>query len=198
MLEGNDTVAEMTEALATFFRYTISKVENMVTLEEELENAKVYFLIQKHRFEDRVNLEIEYDREDEFLLRCLLPKLTIQPVVENSIIHGIEHKLGSGTIRIVLKCTERRLIIEINDDGVGMPPEVLERLNHQLNQPVFESIQLSKDKGGIAIANVNNRIHLIFGEEYGMTVYSTPDVGTDTVIALPLITSERQMKGVKE
>lgn len=198
MLEGNDTVAEMTEALATFFRYTISKVENMVTLEEELENAKVYFLIQKHRFEDRVNLEIEYDREDEFLFRCLLPKLTIQPVVENSIIHGIERKLGSGTIRIVLKCTERRLIIEINDDGVGMPPEVLERLNHQLNQPVFESIQLSKDKGGIAIANVNNRIHLIFGEEYGMTVYSTPDVGTDTVIALPLITSERQMKGVKE
>ena len=198
MLEGDDTVAEMTEALATFFRYTISKVENMVTLEEELENAKVYFLIQKHRFEDRVNLEIEYDREDEFLFRCLLPKLTIQPVVENSIIHGIEHKLGSGTIRIVLKCTERRLIIEINDDGVGMPPEVLERLNHQLNQPVFESIQLSKDKGGIAIANVNNRIHLIFGEEYGMTVYSTPDVGTDTVIALPLITSERQMKGVKE
>ena len=198
MLEGNDTVAEMTEALATFFRYTISKVENMVTLEEELENAKVYFLIQKHRFEDRVNLEIEYDREDEFLFRCLLPKLTMQRVVENSIIHGIEHKLGSGTIRIVLKCTERRLIIEINDDGVGMPPEVLERLNHQLNQPVFESIQLSKDKGGIAIANVNNRIHLIFGEEYGMTVYSTPDVGTDTVIALPLITSERQMKGVKE
>ena len=145
-----------------------------------------------------MNLEIEYDREDEFLFRCLLPKLTIQPVVENSIIHGIEHKLGSGTIRIVLKCTESRLIIEINDDGVGMPPEVLERLNHQLNQPVFESIQLSKDKGGIAIANVNNRIHLIFGEEYGMTVYSTPDVGTDTVIALPLITSERQMKGVKE
>lgn len=198
MLEGNETVAEMTEALATFFRYTISKVENMVTLEEELDNAKVYFLIQKHRFEDRVNLEIEYDREDEFLLRCLLPKLTIQPVVENSIIHGIERKLGSGTIRIVLKCTEKRLIIEINDDGVGMQPEVLERLNHQLNQPVFESIQLSKVKGGIAIANVNNRIHLIFGEEYGMTVYSTPGVGTDTVIALPLITSERQMKGIRE
>lgn len=198
MLEGNDTVAEMTEALATFFRYTISKVENMVTLEEELENAKVYFLIQKHRFEDRVNLEIEYDKEDEFLLRCLLPKLTIQPVVENSIIHGIERKLGSGTIRIVLKCTENRLIIEINDDGVGMQPEVLERINHQLNQPVFESIQLSKVKGGIAITNVNNRIHLLFGEEYGMTVYSTPDVGTDTVISLPLITSERQMKGIKE
>lgn len=198
MLEGNDTVAEMTEALATFFRYTISKVENMVTLEEELENAKVYFLIQKHRFEDRVDLEIEYDKEDEFLLRCLLPKLTLQPVVENSIIHGIERKLGSGTIRIVLKCTEKRLIIEINDDGVGMQPEVLERMNHQLNQPVFESIQLSKVKGGIAITNVNNRIHLLFGEEYGMTVYSTPGVGTDTVISLPLITSERQLKRIKE
>ncbi len=198
MLAGNDTVAEMTEALATFFRYTISKVENMVALEEELENAKVYFRIQKYRFEDRVNLKIEYDEEDELLLRCLVPKLTIQPVVENSIIHGIERKLGNGTIRIALKCTEKRLLIEISDDGVGMHPEVLERLNHQLNQPVFESIQLSKDKGGIAIMNVNNRIHLLFGEEYGMTVYSTPNVGTDTVIALPLISSERQLKRIKE
>ncbi len=197
MLEGNNAVAEMTEALATFFRYTISKVENLVTLEEELENTKVYFLIQKHRFEDRVNLEIEYDKEDAFLLRCQLPKLTIQPVVENSIIHGIERKVGSGTVHISLKCTEKRLIIEINDDGVGMQPEALEKLNHQLNEPVFESIQLSKEKGGIAIANVNNRIHLIFGEEYGMTVYSTPNVGTDTVITLPLITSERQIKDLK-
>lgn len=198
MMEGNDVVAEMTEALATFFRYTISKVENMVTLEEELENTRVYFLIQKHRFEDRVNLRITYDEEDEFLLRCLLPKLTLQPVVENSIIHGIERKVGSGTIHISLKCTEKRMIIEISDDGVGMQPEVLEQLNRQLNQPVFESIQLSKDKGGIAITNVNNRIHLIFGEQYGMTVYSTPNVGTDTVINLPLITSERQVKGMKE
>ena len=197
LIAGNKNVAEMTEALATFFRYTISKVENMVTLEEELENTRVYFLIQKHRFEDRVNLEIEYDKEDEFLLRCLLPKLTIQPVVENSILHGIERKLGSGTIHIRLKCTEKRLIIEISDDGLGMKPEILEKLNHQLNQPVFESIQLSKDKGGIAISNVNNRIHLIFGEEYGMTVYSTPNVGTDTVIDLPLITSERQIKDLK-
>lgn len=197
MIKGNNTVAEMTEALAVFFRYTISKVENMVTVEEELENTRVYFLIQKHRFEDRVNLEIEYDEEDKFLLRCLLPKLTLQPVVENSIIHGIERKLGSGTIRIVLKCTEKRLIIEIHDDGVGMQPEILEKLNHQLNQPVFDRIQLSKDKGGIAIINVNNRIHLIFGEEYGMTVYSTPNVGTDTIINLPLITSERQVRDLK-
>lgn len=149
-------------------------------------------------FEERINLEIEYDKEDEFLLRCLLPKLTLQPVVENSIIHGIERKIGSGTIKIVLKCTEKRLIIEINDDGVGMRPEVLEKLNNQLNQPAFESIQLSKNKGGIAIMNVNNRIHLIYGEEYGMTVYSTPDVGTDTVINLPLITSERQLENMKE
>ena len=79
-----------------------------------------------------------------------------------------------------------------------MRPEVLEKLNNQLNQPVFESIQLSKNKGGIAIMNVNNRIHLIYGEEYGMTVYSTPDVGTDTVINLPLITSERQLENMKE
>ena len=77
-----------------------------------------------------------------------MPKLTLQPVVENSIIHGIERKVGSGTIRIVLRCTEKRLLIEISDDGVGMPPDVLEKLNNQLNQPVFDSISLSKNKGG--------------------------------------------------
>lgn len=197
MEAGMDSVVCMTEALAHFFRYTISNMENMVTLEEELDNINTYFLIQKYRFEERIGLTIEYDEEEHDLLNhCLLPKLTLQPVVENSIIHGIERKMGFSTVRIVLRCTEKRLIIQISDDGIGMQPEALDDLNRKLNQSLFESLHNKKKKGGIALVNVNNRIHLIFGEEYGMTVYSTPGVGTDVMIELPLVTSRRELKKV--
>lgn len=197
MEAGMDSVFCMTEALAHFFRYTISNMENMVTLEEELDNINTYFLIQKYRFEERIGLTIEYDEEEHDLLNhCLLPKLTLQPVVENSIIHGIERKMGFSTVRIVLRCTEKRLIIQVSDDGIGMEPEALEDLNRKLNQSLFESLHNRKKKGGIALVNVNNRIHLIFGEEYGMTVYSTPGVGTDVMIELPLVTSRRELKKV--
>lgn len=197
MEAGMESVVCMTEALAHFFRYTISNMENMVTLEEELDNINTYFLIQKYRFEERIGLTIEYDEEEHDLLNhCLLPKLTLQPVVENSIIHGIERKMGFSTVRIVLRCTEKRLIIQVSDDGIGMQPEALDDLNHKLNQSLFESLHNKKKKGGIALVNVNNRIHLIFGEEYGMTVYSTPGVGTDVMIELPLVTSRRELKKV--
>ena len=197
MEAGIDSVVCMTEALAHFFRYTISNMENMVTLEEELDNINTYFLIQKYRFEERIGLTIEYDEEEQDLLyHCLLPKLTLQPVVENSIIHGIERKMGYSTVHIVLRCTEKRLIIQVSDDGIGMESEALEALNRKLNQSLFESLHDRKKKGGIALVNVNNRIHLIFGEEYGMTVYSTPGVGTDVMIELPLVTSRRELKQV--
>ena len=197
MEAGMDSVVCMTEALAHFFRYTISNMENMVTLEEELDNINTYFLIQKYRFEERIGLTIEYDEEEHDLLNhCLLPKLTLQPVVENSIIHGIERKMGFSTVRIVLRCTEKRLIIQVSDDGIGMQPEALDDLNRKLNQSLFESLHNKKKKGGIALVNVNNRIHLIFGEEYGMTVYSTPGVGTDVMIELPFVTSRRELKKV--
>ena len=197
MEAGMDSVVCMTEALAHFFRYTISNMENMVTLEEELDNINTYFLIQKYRIEERIGLTIEYDEEEHDLLNhCLLPKLTLQPVVENSIIHGIERKMGFSTVRIVLRCTEKRLIIQVSDDGIGMQPEALDDLNRKLNQSLFESLHNKKKKGGIALVNVNNRIHLIFGEEYGMTVYSTPGVGTDVMIELPLVTSRRELKKV--
>ena len=197
MEAGMESVVCMTEALAHFFRYTISNMENMVTLEEELDNINTYFLIQKYRFEERIGLTIEYDEEEHDLLNhCLLPKLTLQPVVENSIIHGIERKMGFSTVRIVLRCTEKRLIIQVSDDGIGMQPEALDDLNRKMNQSLFESLHNKKKKGGIALVNVNNRIHLIFGEEYGMTVYSTPGVGTDVMIELPLVTSRRELKKV--
>ena len=91
LIAGLDGVADMTEALAKFFRYTITNIENLVTVQDELDNCETYFLIQKYRFGDRLQLHIDYDGEDwEDIMSCKIPKLTLQPILENSIIHGTE------------------------------------------------------------------------------------------------------------
>ena len=187
---GLDNVAKMTEALATFFRYTISNVEHLVTIEDELRNIENYYIIQQYRFGERISLCIEYDEEDrDKLYQCRLPKLTLQPIVENAIIHGIERKVGRGSIRIKLESTPNRLLIWVTDDGLGMEEAQLRELNKQLNTPSNDYVKPdSEKKGGIAVVNVNNRLRLLFGEEYGIIIYSTPDVGTDVEITLPLIT----------
>ncbi len=186
---GLDNVAKMTEALATFFRYTISNVENLVTLEDELTNVNNYYIIQRYRFGERLNLMVDYDPEDELeILSYRLPKLTLQPIVENSIYHGIEKKMGKGTLRIKVETTATRLIITISDNGIGMPEERLQEINDKLHNTTLDYIKSdSEAHGGIAIVNVHNRIKLLFGEEYGICIYSTLDVGTDVEITLPLI-----------
>lgn len=196
LIAGLDSVADMTEALARFFRYTITKVENLVTVEEELDNCETYFLIQKYRFGDRLTLSVKCDPEDyEAIMNCRLPKLTLQPVLENSIIHGTEVKIGTGNLVIRFERTDRRLIIRISDDGVGMDEETLAKLNRRLGAGANSvTYQDEGKKGGIALVNVNNRIHLLFGEEYGMQVYSVPGKGTDVEISIPFESDVKQIK----
>lgn len=195
LIAGLDSVADMTEALAKFFRYTITKVENLVSVEEELDNCETYFWIQKYRFGERLQLHIEYDPEEwEEIMNCRIPKLTLQPILENSIIHGTELKVEPGNIYIRFERTEERLIIRISDDGVGMDEETLTRLNRKLGKNLDSYVDKEEKQGGIALANVNNRIHLIFGEEYGIHVYSIPQSGTDVEISIPIVTSEQQIE----
>jgi len=186
---GLENVAKMTEALATFFRYTISNVENLVTLEDELTNVNNYYIIQRYRFGERLNLSVEYDTENEMeIMSYKLPKLTLQPVVENSIYHGIERKIGKGNVHIKIETTATRLIITISDNGIGMTEERLREIDEKLNRTTLEYIKPdSEAHSGIAAVNVNNRIKLLFGEEYGICMYSTSNVGTDVEITLPLI-----------
>jgi two-component system sensor histidine kinase YesM len=186
---GMDGVADMTEALATFFRYTISNVDHLVTLEDELSNIQNYYLIQQYRFGDRLNVSVEYQEEDEKeALMCCLPKLTLQPIVENSIYHGIERKIGKGNLRIKIQLTTDRLIIVISDDGLGIEKEQLDLLNKKLRSTCLDDVaQLKGKQGGIAVVNVNNRIKLLFGDEYGIYFYSTLGVGTDVTITLPKV-----------
>ena len=186
LIAGLDGVADMTEALAKFFRYTITNIENLVMVQDELDNCETYFLIQKYRFGDRLQLHIDYDGEDwEDIMSCKIPKLTLQPILENSIIHGTELKVETGNLRIQFGRTQDRLLIRISDDGVGMDEETLTKLNRKLGRDGDELIRGEERRGGIALANVNSRIHLIFGEEYGLHVYSVPQKGTDVEITIP-------------
>lgn len=197
LVAGLSSVADMTEALAVFFRYTISKVENLVTVEEELQNCETYFRIQQYRFGSRLNLNIVCAPEDkEDIYRCRIPKLTLQPILENGIIHGTEFKIGAGKLTVKLERTEKLLTIQVSDDGVGMDEQALSLLNGQLDQSGRAFQEEKEDHGGgVALVNVNNRIHLLFGEEFGLHVFSIPMGGTDVQIILPMITSNRELAG---
>lgn len=193
---GMDSIAEMTEALATYFRYTISNVEKLVTLEDELENIENYYIIQQYRFGDRLSLSINIDAEEApKVLGYRMPKLTLQPIIENSIYHGLEPKLGDGKLRIKVETTQNRLIITVSDNGTGFEEQHLSQLNKALGSVSLDYVkQDSQRRGGIAIINVNSRIKLLFGEEYGIYIYSTPGAGTDVEITLPIVVDHTVFK----
>ena len=196
ILAGLDSVADMTESLATFFRYTITKVENLVSVEEELQNCETYFSIQQYRFGNRLQLAIQCAEEErDEIYRCRIPKLTMQPILENSIIHGTELKVGAGHLTIHLTRTGKRLLIRISDDGLGMDEGLLTGINDKLSKSSFSIASTEQEtKGGLALVNVNNRIRLLFGDEYGLHVFSIPGVGTDVEISLPAIMSDREIE----
>lgn len=196
LIAGLDTIADMMEALSTFFRYTISNIENLVSLEDELSNVENYFKIQKYRFGERLELKIVYDEKDEkILMNSKLPKLTLQPIIENAILHGTERKIGKGIIEIKIECCSQYLFIILSDNGIGMDEKTLNELNTKLNQPSYDYMKPGNNKkGGIAMTNVNNRMKLMFGEDFGMSVCSTLNVGTDVEIILPFIDGNGQIK----
>ena len=179
-------IAETTEALATFFRYTISNVQEYVTFSDELDNAENYFTIQRCRFGDKISMKL--DMEDEKLLEARMPKLILQPLVENAVSHGLEGKLGYGAVRIVVENSDQTLFLRVRDDGVGIPDEQVERLNRQFAGDAGAAV--GQQRGGIALRNVNSRIRLIFGEDYGLRIFSAEGVGTECCVTLPLLFQE--------
>lgn len=183
--EGMDEIADTTEALSTFFRYTISDTGNLVTLEDELENIENYFKIQKYRFGEKLCLQVDFPEDYAKLLQCKVPKLTLQPIVENAVYHGLESKDTGGLVLISIDSTRNKLLISIQDDGVGLPELELQKLNERLAQP--EEKPTEKKKGSIALTNVSRRIKLLFGEEYGIHLFSIPGVGTDVQVTVPVI-----------
>lgn len=188
LMDDNQEIAGMVEALSSFFRYSISRKGKLVTLREELANINNYMLIQCYRFNNRFSLEVLIDEEDEEAYDFLIPKLIIQPVVENAIYHGLEEKLEGGKVTIEVIVTEKTLILTISDNGSGIEGAVLEKLNQRIHSPsmcVEEEGSQKQHNTGIALPNIHKRIQLLFGEEYGVNIYSTIGQGTDVEITVP-------------
>ena len=188
LIENNVEIAKMVEALAGFFRYSISRKGELVTLREEVVNVKNYMMIQQYRFSNRFSLEILIDKEDEIAYDYLVPRLIIQPIIENAIYHGLKEKLENGIITIEIILTNNNLILMISDNGEGMDNDTLDEVKKRIkSSDIF--IENNKEdisrRIGIALPNINKRIQLLFGEEYGLNMYSTLDIGTDVEILLP-------------
>jgi len=187
---GKEDIANITQALSKFFRYTITDIGSLVTLEDELENAENYFRIQEYRFGTKIKMLVNLPKEERDILQLQVPKLTFQPVIENAIFHGLEGKAEGGTVTIQTEITADKLFVNISDNGIGIGEEQLEQLNAKLDRVSASYVNENRgQEGGIALKNVSRRIKLLFGEEYGLHIYSLAGAGTDVRIVMPLIWS---------
>ena len=177
MAETNDSnIVAMTEALAKLFRISLNKGNEEISLERELEHVKNYLIIQSMRYADKFTYEISAEPGVE---RCRTIKLILQPIVENCIYHGIKKKRGTGKITIRAYRREQNLIIEVSDDGCGMPEEICRKI-------LSDEIESENISGsGIGVKNVNERIQLRFGKKYGLSYSSEEGVGTTVTYVLP-------------
>lgn len=165
-------------ALARFFRISLSKGKSIITVRDELEHVRNYLMIQHMRFKNKFSYEIQAE-EDALELSSL--KLMLQPLVENAIYHGMEFMDGDGEILLTVWREESDLYFKVSDNGLGMTEEQVERL-------FSSSSHVASNRGsGIGVKNVNERIKLYFGEQYGLTIDSEPDEGTRVWIHLPAV-----------
>lgn len=183
LIEGNDSdkAVNMVMSLSEFFRLVLSKGKEYITIQEEEMHIKSYLEIQQVRYRDILEYEISIAPE---IYQYKILKLTLQPLVENSLYHGIKYKRAKGRIIVTGALEEGRLHFKVEDNGVGMEPEELSSLQSEILKPC-------KDTGkGFGLANVNERIRMNFGAEYGMTIRSEAGKGTSVEIVIPAVPYE--------
>ena len=185
---GAQSIADITEALSTFFRYTITETRNLVTIGEELENVHNYFVIQQYRFGDKLTMVVDIKDNRDEILRMQCPKLFLQPIIENAIFHGLERRKDDGLLTISIEQADEDLHVDISDNGAGIPAEQLYALNKSLSRVSVGAIMEEPNgkKGGIALKNVCRRIKLLFGERYGIHISSIVGIGTKVEVVLPI------------
>ncbi len=181
--KGADEISSACQALAKIFRYSISKGKDIVTVREEIEHVRNYVYIQKLRLGDKL-LEVEYNIPDEVMELEIL-KLVIQPLVENSVVHGIEATSRKSLIRISAAVDIDDLIITIEDTGVGMDEEELRKVQRGLYDTP-QGGEVKSSTGGIALQNVHSRIKLYYSERYGMSIHSRKNKGTKVTLVFPV------------
>lgn len=175
--ENSDKAVNIVTALAKFFRISLSKGKNIITVKDEVEHVRNYLMIQNMRFKNRFEYSIDVDEE---VLSYSSLKLMLQPLVENAIYHGMEFMDGDGEIDVKVFKEDDSLYFTITDNGLGMSEDMVETL-------LSKDFVPSKKGSGIGAKNVNERIKLYFGSEYGLKVESEPDEGTKITIHLPAV-----------
>lgn len=181
LIEGNepDEAVEMVVTLSEFFRLVLSKGKEFITIRQEEQHISSYLQIQGKRYHDILDYHIYIDPE---IYEYQIPKLTLQPLVENALYHGIKYKRSRGMIEITGTKEGENLYLAVADDGVGMDEDELKKLEKEISRPCKET------ESGFGLANVNERIRMYFGSEYGMKIWSEKGSGTRITIEIPAIT----------
>ncbi len=174
-----EDIVEIIEAFTNLLRISLSKGKEIISVKEEFKHIESYLTIQKIRYEDKLNYEIIFD---EGILQYKLTKLILQPLVENAIYHGIKEKRGNGKIIVRGKIEKDYLCFNIIDNGKGIEKEVLNKINHMLRNG-----DIKKNELGYGIFNVNERIKIIYGDEYGLNYKSVYGEGTIVELRHPII-----------
>lgn len=181
LIEGNepDEAVEMVVTLSEFFRLVLSKGKEFITIRQEEQHISSYLQIQGKRYHDILDYHIYIDPG---IYEYQIPKLTLQPLVENALYHGIKYKRSRGMIEITGTQEGENLYLTVADDGVGMNEEELKKLEKEISRPCKET------ESGFGLANVNERIRMYFGAEFGMKIWSEKGSGTRITIEIPAIT----------
>lgn len=187
LIEGNesDQAVEMVVTLSNFFRIVLSKGKEFISIREEEQHIKSYLEIQKMRYHDIMEYDIQIDR---VLYDYQILKLTLQPIVENALYHGLKYKRAKGYIHVNGEKDGNIIRLTVRDNGVGMEEHELEELRKEISRPCQET------EKGFGLANVNERIHMYFGQEYGMEIQSTKGKGTIVEITIPAIKIEEKQE----
>jgi two-component system sensor histidine kinase YesM len=174
-----DQVVEIVTALSSFFRISLSKGMDWITIGEEVERIRSYLTIQKMRYRDILDFRIEVDED---VTQNTILKLILQPLVENALYHGIKNKRHGGTIVVRARRNhDGEIFLEVEDDGIGFTPEKLAQLQAELMDDSGDI----KLESGFGIGNVDKRIRLYYGTPYGLSVRSEYNTGTCVTLAIP-------------
>lgn len=165
----------MTAALAKLLRQSISNDKEQVTLSEEIEYVESYLTIQKMRYKDKLEYSIEVMPETR---GTKIIKFALQPLVENAIYHGLKYKETKGHLNIRAYERGNKVYITVADDGVGMDDETL--------QHIFDETKTEHKSNGVGVPNVQKRLKLYYGADYGISYISRKGVGTVATVSVPL------------
>ncbi|WP_462405414.1 cache domain-containing sensor histidine kinase [Gracilibacillus sp. Marseille-QA3620] len=168
-------ISQMVQSLGHLLRQSINFKESQITLKSELDIVNSYVTIQKFRFDERLSFQ---SHVPDSLMSCMVPKFTLQPLVENAIKHAVEPSLKKGEIRILVSHKEDRLIISIEDNGPGISSQRLDEIKES---------NVNSKGNGIGLNNIDERIRLSYGEEYGISIETRLGKGTVVKVILPFI-----------